>query len=920
MKKLSCFALVLAMLLVAGGAFASSLTNVTDAQVSTVGSPYDTFVISGEPYGLNGPKDNLYKDYKADGTTQETYGYLMYHAANLNRNKWLVDKKDGFTIFAVTSSDNKVILDAKSGTMATDATFTWTRANYDLLKNAWQNKVISTDYQSYFASAITDGFQGFLVRTAEDASESDYLVMPFNLVVSNDTTKFRAVLSGDMITDRTKNGLCEIDCCAVTFKLDCCTDNFVSADSTGTRKGYTQNLMFWFNDEDRYGVYCCQDFGIWVTSGDWDGATAGAAVFSPDFATAHLNDDSMVRVRVAPNDRTVWNTKMNLSTYKNGSVTEFFWPAEKDLTNTYSTRTAMQDCGLRYDWVQQYGASTAVKAVDLVDVADNYFTQKQFLGVWYGDANCDCNLKNCSADQVVDVPRVVIQNLGVSALDIKSSMGALRTGICSEDCGLCDTVLSADNSKVANVHSNKLYGYSAYKDVDGKPSTQTGYLAAEDISVDKAYRWGDFNYKHAESGSLNDNGDVIEDQCMCVIYPAFTKTIQPSANFDFLFQAVDGTSVTGRWNTAYTVAKLTSANSDPCCVGDFLYVWQPCSCGEQANIQEALTADGCTTTGLRYPLTPTTELKLETGIIVTITSYDIARIPAAVQDSEAMWYNYFKVKDVKFDTTSAKPALVGVQLRFTLDAADFTAAGFDPESRTWRADFWDKFDVVAVVGGEKITLSSVMSKLDFDWQGSLFAKVDEIVNATAGQSERKANTRIDVYLPIFMVNGKLCGDDLVKYVTVPATKNKMIVVNDGVLDSYIEAGFYIEKKGVVECTLTVSDPTLLVGETKTVTPVVAATCDCSDVVWGTVSSEVASAVVSGDSLVVTGLKVGTVKTSVALKCDETISKDVTITVTEEVTPTPTTAPSGSSSGGCNAGAFAPFALVLLAPLALLLKK
>ena len=227
---------------------------------------------------------------------------------------------------------------------------------------------------------------------------------------------------------------------------------------------------------------------------------------------------------------------------------------------------------------------------------------------------------------------------------------------------------------------------------------------------------------------------------------------------------------------------------------------------------------------------------------------------------------------------------------------------------------------MAVVGGEKITLSSVMSKLDFDWQGSLFAKVDEIVNATAGQSERKANTRIDVYLPIFMVNGKLCGDDLVKYVTVPATKNKMIVVNDGVLDSYIEAGFYIEKKGVVECTLTVSDPTLLVGETKTVTPVVAATCDCSDVVWGTVSSEVASAVVSGDSLVVTGLKVGTVKTSVALKCDETISKDVTITVTEEVTPTPTTAPSGSSSGGCNAGAFAPLALVLLAPLALLLKK
>ncbi len=772
--------------------------------------------------------------------------------------------------------------------------------------NKWQNRVINaTTGMSEVSAAAIDGFQGFLVRTATDADVHDPMVMPFNLafvvdakgnILSGDwpTNKryVRTVMSGDMVTDRA--ALCAIDCCAVTFELDCCDETFVSYDVTD-QKGYTRHVKLYFNEPDRYGVYCCQDFGIWVTSGDRTDVFAGNAVFSPDFATAHLNDESMFRVRVAPNDRSVWNAKNTDAKYTDDSVVKYFWPVEKDLTNTYGTRTAMQDCGLRYDWVQFYAGT---KNLDLVDVADNYFGQMQYLGVWYDGANCECSYTECQDVQVVVVPRIAFQNLGVDALDIKTSQGGIQQNICSADCGLCDTVSGDSTLKVDGTEA-------------GSFSTQTGYLGA--ISIDQAYRWGDFNYL---SGAAN--GDIINDQCSCWIYPAFTKTMQPKANKDFKFMANDGSGVMGRWNTAYTVGKLPSSNPDPCCVGDLLFVWQPCACGEQTNVREAMTAAGCTTTDLRFPGVDTTYLTLDTGIIVTNNTWDMQRIPTDDKSSEALWYDYFKVKDVKYDSTAPKPAMIGVQLRFTLDSADFAAAGFNQDAKTWRADFWNTFTVIAVLNGQKIDLSSILTKADFDWQGSLFAKVDEIVNSTTGQSARKTNSEITVYLPIFSVNGALC-DSLVKYVTVPQTGNKIIVANDGVLDGYFKGTFYIAKKGTVPCTITVSDPTLLVGETKTVTPVVAETCACSDVVWGTISSDVASAVVSGDSLIVTGLKVGTVTTSVALKCDETVSKDVTITVTEVVTPTPTTAPS-SSSGGCNAGAFAPLALVLLAPLALLMKK
>lgn len=918
MKKLSCFALVLLFALMATVAFASSPTNVTHEQAATV-TAMDTFIISGEPYGADGLSSSAYKDYTAAGARENDAAqlgqyYLLWQSANLNRNKWLVDKKDGFTLYVqrTGAAGNTTVsfdLVARSGLVNTASTFKWDSTKWAALTNKWQNKIINdvTGVASVDLANLNDGFQGFLVRTATDADVHDPMVMPFNLtfVTSGEGLPavpkhyVRTVMSGDMVVDR--NSLCAIDCCAVTFELDCCDETFVSNDVTD-QKGYTRHVKLYFNEPNRYGVYCCQDFGIWVTSADRTDATPGNAVFSPDFATAHLNDENMFRVRVAPNERITWNTKNVQGKYTDDSVVKYFWPVEKDLTNTYSRRTAMQDCGLRYDWVQFYAAApytgdaAGVKDLDLIDVADNYFGQMQYLGVWYGGANCVCGTDPCAEVEVIDVPRVAIQNLGVDALDIKTSQGGIQANICSSDCGLCDTV-SGDPT------FRHVYGTG----VDY--STQTGYLGT--ISVDQAYRWGDFNYL---SGAAN--GDIINDQCSCWIYPAFTKTMQPKANKDFKLAANDGTGVTGRWNTAYTVGKLSSSNPDPCCVGDLLFVWQPCDCGEQTNVREAMTAAGCTTTDLRFPGVDTTYLTLDTGIIVTNNTWDMQRIPTDDKSTEALWYNYFKVKDVKYDSTTPKPSMVGVQLRFTLDSADFAAAGFNQDAKTWRGDFWNTFTVIAVLNGQKIDLSSILTKADFDWQGSLFAKVDEIVNSAAGQSARKTNTEITVYLPIFSVNGALC-DSLVKYVTIPATGNKIIVANDGVLDGYFKGTFYIAKKGTVPCTITVSDPTLLVGETKTVTPVVAETCACSDVVWGAISSDVASAVVSGDSLIVTGLKVGTVKTSVALKCDETVSKDVTITVTQVVTPT--TAPS-SSSGGCNAGAFAPLALVLLAPLALLMKK
>ena len=370
----------------------------------------------------------------------------------------------------------------------------------------------------------------------------------------------------------------------------------------------------------------------------------------------------------------------------------------------------------------------------------------------------------------------------------------------------------------------------------------------------------------------------------------------------------------------YTLCRLSSTNTDPCCVGDLVYVFQACECGEQTNVREALTAADCTTTSLRFPTC--SSLTLDTGIVVTNNTWDLQRVAQVVSlDDDALWYDYFKIKDTKYDSTSPKPAISGVQLRFTVDSADFAEAGYDPDATTWRADFWNTFTVIAVVNGETIDLSSVLTKADFDWQGSLFAKVDEVVNSAAGQSERKENTEITVYLPIFAINGELCGAP-VKYIEVPATKNKMIVVNDGVLDGYFKGIFYIAKKGTVPCTITLSNASLLVGATKTITATVGDTCNCTDVVWGTVSSDVIE-VVSSDakSIVVKGLKVGSETVTAKLECDETVTATATVTVaTVTPTSTPTTAPSSSSSGGCNAGAFAPFALVLLAPIALLMKK
>jgi len=937
MKKLSCFALVVALVLAAGAAFASPATTVTHDQAATV-TEMDTFIISGEAYGIDGYQSGAaystllgtYVDYDAAGDVENDAAqlgqpYLLWNAANLHRNKWLVDKKAGFSLYVqktgVSGAAANFDLVARSGLVSskTSGTFVWENSSWTALTNKWQNKVMGATGIPEISGKAVDGFQGFLVRTAADVSEYDPMLMPFNMtyVRSGEITGegvgkqfVRTVMSGDMVIDR--HALCAIDCCAVTFELDCCDEMFTSGDSDGEQKGYVQNLKIWFNEPNRYGVYCCQDFGIWVTDADRSDATPGNAVFSPDFATAHLNDENMVRVRVAPNDRPAWYSYLADGKYSDNSVAKYFWPVEKDLTNTYGRRTEMQDCGLRYDWVQFYAAATslAAKNLDLIDVADNYFGQMQYLGVWYNgnEVTCECGTDACSADQTLFVPRVTIQNLGVDALDIKTSQGAIRDGVCSEDCGLCDTVMAAPDSYMLN---------GMYSGAHITNSTETGYLY--DIFVDRAYRWGDFNYKNNHAVPETD-GDIIQDQCSCWIYPAFTKTIQPKANINFKFMTVDGTGVTGRWNTMYTLCRLSSTNADPCCVGDLLYVFQACECGEQTNVREALTTADCTTTGLRFPTC--SYMTLDTGIVVTNNTWDLQRIAQVVSlDDDALWYDYFKIKDTKYDSTKPTPAISGVQLRFTVDSADFAEAGYDPDAKTWRADFWNKFTVIAVVNGQTVDLASVMTKADFDWQGSLFAKVDEVVNSAAGQSERKENTEIMVYLPIFAINGELCGAP-VKYIEVPATKNKMIVVNDGVLDGYFKGVFYIAKKGTVPCTITLSDASVLVGATKTITATVADTCSCSDVVWGTVSSDKIQ-VVSSDakSIIVKGLKVGTENITAKLECDETVTATAKVTVTT-VTPTstPTTAPSSSSSGGCNAGAFAPFALVLLAPIALLLKK
>ncbi len=475
---------------------------------------------------------------------------------------------------------------------------------------------------------------------------------------------------------------------------------------------------------------------------------------------------------------------------------------------------------------------------------------------------------------------------------------------------------------------------------------QTCFLTA-------AFRWGDFFHIEGAnmpktsgraSGEFDD--DIITIHCPCYIYPSFTKTVQPMANTDFSFEMSDGgtTTVTGRWNTSYFADKLTSDAGSLCSPEcSFLFVYYPCGC-ESTLVVNTLEKNQTSLIGKMFVNTAVSfdydladlgafgDVKLEGARNVTNEAADaedsrfdgLVAAAKAAEGGNLLWYNVFKVSEWDYIKDVAKTTtlegILPVQLRFELDY-DKVSADVDVNTAGWREKVWgDGATGAFTLKARNIdgTVNDIMSdlvdgKAALDKQTFVTVLADDELKTTG----HVAWTKLRVFLTAFVVDAPSPDGKAFHYYKVDETGNYVLFVFDGKHDDVYEDMLYIAKPSST-CTFNVSGATtFLVGSATTLT----ANClgGCADILW-TLSSDVAE--ISGDatgaSVVVEGLAAGTATIHVD-SC--TNSADVVLTVTTPtLTPTPTTGGGGSSSGGCSAGAFAPLALLLVAPVVLLLKK
>jgi len=301
------------------------------------------------------------------------------------------------------------------------------------------------------------------------------------------------------------------------------------------------------------------------------------------------------------------------------------------------------------------------------------------------------------------------------------------------------------------------------------------------------------------------------------------------------------------------------------------------------------------------------------------------------EGNNLVWYDTFNVFEVTSPDHAGHRGILPVQLRFTINAAAIASADFAFEG-DWRSKVWDTWTLKAWnMNGEMASINDNVTFLGnptratakslLDWQTMVVANQDEMVaNAT---TPRLPVSELTVYVTAFIVDGVApAGTSTFTYLKLD-DGNEALFIFDGVEDHQFQNIVYIAKPSAsAPCTISASDMTLVLGETKTLTVSVGDTCACTTVSWDVVSQDFVE--VSGDdpkAYSLTGLKVGSFTNKVHVSCDPEVSKDVTITVvTATPTVTPTSGGGSSSGGGCNAGAFAPLMLLLVAPVVLLLKK
>jgi len=925
MKKLSCFALVVALVLAAGAAFAMTTSNASKLAPYDTTADYDMFTISA--------------DYASFDLASGAY-------KGVERYKWATNKsiKSPDIVglaFYLASPDFWSDTAFKLG--AYDTATTPTKANLGSLSRFW-----SPDWYA------------LLLRTtmaANGQGDSQSIKVPFQVFISDDLNKsYWVALSGDA----TNELVCTYPCCGLNFNIDCCAPA-----EYGDLKQHT--LKIWFDVPERVAVYCCPGvpFTLVESLNTTTNKIVSADRMTVPFTVARLNEvQNMVRVRVDTNyrdNRTVsddrerdwsWFDVLELGQYADNDLchglTETFWPWKRELVCTPDTN--------RYYWkyakpTGYAGSASFWSNKDNIELADVRLGETLNLGVWYGGANingwvsgylnplCICETQsNCSEYNEMLIPRINIQNLGTVRLDVaKCHEDPSDYGICAADCGLCDT-LSYD---LAVSRDELGYVDATYKTAVGIPaSDQNAYKGiygtfelTQKEFVTAAFRWGDFY--HVKDSAADD--DIITIHCPCYIYPSFTKTVQPAANSDFLFEMSDGgtTKITGRWNTSYYTGKLTSSAGSLCSPEcSFLFVYYPCGC-ESTVVVNTLEKNLTSLIGKTFVNTVISfdnaatqlaygDLKLEGARNVTNEAADaqdsrfdnLVAAAKTAEGSNLLWYNVFKVKEWNYLSNVAKTTplegILPVQLRFEL-AYDKISADIDVNTAGWRDQVWEKFTLKArnLDGTVNDIMSDLVNgKAALDKQTFVTVLADDEIKTTG----HVAWTKLHVFLTAFVVDGPSPDGKAFHYFKVDETGNYILFVFDGKHDDVYENILYIAKPSAA-CTFNVSGPTtFFVGESTTLK----ANClgSCTGLLW-TLSSD--KAAISGDatgaSVVVRGLATGTATIHVAACAN---SADVTLTVTTPTTPT--TAPSGSSSGGCNAGAFAPLALLLIAPVVLLLKK
>ena len=393
--------------------------------------------------------------------------------------------------------------------------------------------------------------------------------------------------------------------------------------------------------------------------------------------------------------------------------------------------------------------------------------------------------------------------------------------------------------------------------------------------------------------------------CHCEIYPGFNSSFQPKTNTDWNWKMANASTVLttiidGKFFTNYKGETIGGTGICPSCAS--LAFFKPCAECEELHWQEVVTAFSAQwwADGQLSGTVVRRGTALSTGV-------GFADVVAAMDDENALSSLVFDVTD-KTTLATGKVRVTGVSMTYRLLAADVVAAGLEGDLNDL-SGIWNKLSLK--VGGVDLVGSGVLTADQLAYLSRVWCD--------KGLYFGKTGKQLEIRLDVFVVDDVAPAAGAVQYIDAKDSANvarKMLLIYDGVKDGKFNLTSYVAKKSAVaDFAVTPATLALKVASTGNVS---AQNAPAGAVVVWTVSGDAVT--VSPDqglAVVVTAAKVGSAEVIATVSGDAAKTGKCVVTVSTENTPTP--APS-SSSGGCNAGAVAPLALLLLAPVAFLLKK